>query len=57
MARKTPRVAGAASTKVPGPPPGNRNGPMATGKTQTQSGQGKPGNPKGARPVTRVSAR
>ena len=39
-----------ASHKVPTLPPGRvgRSGPMATGKTQAQSGESKRGNPKQA---------
>jgi hypothetical protein len=55
MARRVPGVMGAAH-KVPTLPPGRigRSGPMATGKTQAQSGEGKSGNPKNAASVNRV---
>jgi hypothetical protein len=56
MARSRLHVRGESQTKVPGAPRGASNGPMATGKTQTQSGQGKNGNPKRASSVTSRAA-
>ena len=49
MAKRVPGVMGSAH-KVPTTPPGRlgRSGPMATGKTQAQSGEGRRGNPKNA---------